>query len=207
MATGDTKLIICSDALIMLGATPLTSFSDGTDAATICDRLYDDIRDLVLQVYPWTFSLKKSQVARTANTPASEWKYEYQLPSDRIGNGVRAVFTTADAGATPLVEGWEIVGDKLLTDQTSVYVDYQYQVTETLMPTYFIQLLKYWLAWHFAETVTDQVTKAQYFQVMAVGSPSDNMRGGVTRQCMQIDSVGNTNQSFLDFDLVTVRAS
>ena len=34
MATGDTKLSICSDALIMLGASPLSSFSEGTDAAT-----------------------------------------------------------------------------------------------------------------------------------------------------------------------------
>ena len=52
MATGDTKLSICSDALIMLGASPLSSFSEGTDAAQICDRIYDDTRDTLLQMYP-----------------------------------------------------------------------------------------------------------------------------------------------------------
>ena len=205
MATGDTKLSICSDSLIMLGASPLSSFSDGTDAAQICDRLYDDIRDPGLQLKPWVFTLKKSQVARTVNTPASEWKYEYQLPSDRLGSGVRALFSTADAGATPLVEGWEIQGDVILTDQTTVYVDYQFRPSEDVMPTYFCQLLKYWLAWHFAEGVTDQITKAQYFQLIACGSPSENMRGGMTRQAMAIDGQNNTNNSILDFDLITVR--
>ena len=38
MASGDTKLSICSDSLIMLGAAPLSSFSEGTDAAQVCDR-------------------------------------------------------------------------------------------------------------------------------------------------------------------------
>ena len=52
MASGDTKLSICSDALIMLGAAPLSSFSEGTDSAQITDRLYDDIRDSTLGMFP-----------------------------------------------------------------------------------------------------------------------------------------------------------
>ena len=43
MAAGDTKLTICNDALLMLGAAEMTSFTEGTDSAKICDRLYDDI--------------------------------------------------------------------------------------------------------------------------------------------------------------------
>ena len=45
MAAGDTSLSICSDALILLGAAPISSFTEGSDGAQACDRLYPDLRD------------------------------------------------------------------------------------------------------------------------------------------------------------------
>ena len=70
-----------------------------------------------------------------------------------------------------------------------------------------VQLLKYWTAWHIAEAVTDQISKAQYFQSLAVGSLSENMRGGMMRQAMQIDGGSKPVAGFQDFPLVTARAS
>ena len=205
MASGDTKLSICSDSLIMLGAAPLSSFSEGTDAAQVCDRFYDDILETILAMYPWTFSYKKVQLARLSDTPVSEWEYKYQLPSDSIGSGIRALFTTASAGARPINEGWEILEDKLLTDYKTVYVDYQFRPSEAVLPTYFIQLVKYWMAWHIAEPVTDQITKGQYYQSLAVGAPSENNRGGAFRQAAIINGQNQPNQVIEDFDLISVR--
>ena len=84
MATGDTDIKICSDALLMLGASPISSFTEGTDESNICDRLYPDIKIRALTMYDWSFSFKKTQLARLVTTPANEYKYEYQLPSDII---------------------------------------------------------------------------------------------------------------------------
>tara|TARA_X000001382_G_scaffold127491_2_gene115450 strand:- start:5047 stop:5667 length:621 start_codon:yes stop_codon:yes gene_type:complete len=205
MASGDTKLSICSDSLIMLGAAPLSSFSEGTDAAQVCDRLYDDILETILAMYPWTFSYKKVQLARLTDTPVNEWKYNYQLPSDSIGSGVRALFTTESAGARPVNDGWEILEDKLLTDYETVYVDYQFRPSEAVLPTYFIQLIKYWMAWHIAEPVTDQITKGEYYKTLAVGAPSENNRGGAFRQAAIINGQNQPNQVIEDFDLISVR--
>lgn len=36
MAAGDTDVSICSDALVMLGASVISSFDEGTPAATAC---------------------------------------------------------------------------------------------------------------------------------------------------------------------------
>jgi hypothetical protein len=55
MAAGDSALSVCSDSLLMLGAKPIASFTEGTDEASICDRLYPDIRDQALSTYPWSF--------------------------------------------------------------------------------------------------------------------------------------------------------
>ena len=58
-----------------------------------------------------------------------------------------------------------------------------------------------------AEAVTDQISKAQYFPSLAVGSLSENMRGGMMRQAMQIDGGSKPVAGFQDFPLVTARAS
>jgi len=74
MAAGDTSLSICSDALIMLGAQPISSFTEGSDAAQACDRLYPDLRDSLLSRYPWSWSYQKVQLARLATAPDRDWE-------------------------------------------------------------------------------------------------------------------------------------
>jgi len=204
MASGDTKLSICSDALILLGASPLSSFSEGTDAAQICDRLYDDLKDSIIASNPWSWSFKKVQLARLTSTPANEWKYQYGLPGDRIA-GVRAVFNSGATGIQPIQYGWEILGDKLETSEELIYVDYQYSPNESVLPKYFIQLLKYAMAAEIAETVTDQITKADYFEKKAYGTPGENRRGGYFRVAANIDGANNSIDAFQDYTLTAVR--
>lgn len=203
MAAGDSALSVCSDALMLLGAAPISSFNEGTDEANVCDRLYSDVKNTTLQMYPWSFSFKKVQLARTVDTPVNEWAYEYQLPSDRIGPP-RAAFNSAQIGARPFTQ-WEIYGDKLLTDATTVVIDYQYSIAEDSMPVWFIQLMKYQMAWHLAEPITDQVAKTDYWKTVAMGSPGENNRGGFMRTAMNIDGQGNTPQQIEDYSLIAVR--
>lgn len=203
MAAGDTDLKICSDALLLLGASTISSFNEGTDRANICDRLYPDLKKSTLQSYPWSFSFKKVQLARTINTPVNQYKYEYSLPSDRLGT-IRRVFNSTAIGAATVTD-WIIQGNKLLTNEETVVVDYQYTATEAEMPSYFVQLLKYMMAWHLADPITDQIAKTQQWQITAIGTPGENGRGGYFRTAMVIDGQGNTSAAFEDFSLIEVR--
>jgi hypothetical protein len=203
MAAGDTALTICSDALIMLGAKPISSFNEGTDEASISDRLYEDIKDQAILMYPWSFSFKKTSIARLITTPTNEYKYEYQLPGDRL-TSPRAIYDTNSTRIQPRKE-YRIIGDRLLTDYEQVYIDYQYSVAEFEMPSYFVQLLKYMMAWHLALPITDQTDKSQYWQSVAIGAPSENGRGGYLRQAMNIDGQGNPTNAINDFSLIAVR--
>jgi hypothetical protein len=203
MAAGDTDIRICSDALLMLGAKAISSFNEGTSASNTCDRLYPGVKYSTLQSYPWSFSFKKVQLAQTINTPVNQYRYEYQLPSDRLGAIRRAYNSTAIGVGT--FNDWVIQGDKLLTNETTVVIDYQFAPTESEMPAYFVQLLKYMMTWHLADPITDQVSKTQYWQQVAVGSPGENNRGGYFRTAMVVDGQGNTTQSFEDFSLIEVR--
>ena len=203
MAAGDTGISICSDALILLGAKAISSFNDGTDESNTCDRLYPDVRDSLLTQYPWSFTLKKAKLARLLTTPTSVWKYEYQLPGDRLSN-IRSVRDSANPNSN-LEKDWEIQGDKLLTNLQTVYVDYQYQTPEYAMPQYFVQLLKYMMAWHLAMPITEQIDRAQYWQSVAVGSANDNGRGGYFRTAANIDGQGQATPVIEDYSLIAVR--
>ena len=203
MAAGDTKLSICSDALIMLGASPLSSFSDGTDEAQVADRLYDDVRDTLIMQYPYSWTIQKTKIARLADTPINEWKYKYQLPGDILAN-VKAVFNTSSVGATS-IRDFEIYSAGLFTNLEDVWIDYQYLPEPAEFPPYFVRLLKTALAAEFAEPITDQITKADYFHSKAYGAPSDNMRGGLVRVAINIDGADQPSKSIQEFPISDIR--
>jgi len=204
MATGDTDLSICSDALILLGASPISSFTEGTDISQACNRLYPDLRDTILSTYNWSWTTEKVQLARLASAPTNEWRYAYQLPGDML-SGVIAVFETNSILARPTRYGWEVYGDQLYTNMETVYIDYQSTIAESKMPNYFVRLLRTAMASELALVVTDQASKAEYFRNQAFGSPAENGRGGLLREAMNIDARGQATQVIEDFTLIEVR--
>lgn len=203
MAAGDTGVTICSDALLMLGAKAISSFNDGTDESSVCDRLYPDIRDSTLSMYPWSFNTKKVQLAQLLTAPGSVWRFAYQLPGDRLASP-RAAYASNAVGS-PVQKSYEIQGDQLLTDLPAVYIDYQYELQEFAFPKYFVQLLKYMVAWHLAEPITEQREKSVYWQNVAMGATAENGRGGFFRQAMNIDGQGQPSRVIEDFSLIAVR--
>jgi hypothetical protein len=204
MAAGDTSLSICSDALILLGTAPISSFTEGSDAAQACDRLYPDLRDTILSSYLWSWSVQKEQLARLAAAPVDEWKYAYQMPGDML-SGVIALFQSSGVGQLPVRYGWEIYQDQVYTNFEEVYIDYQATVDESKMPPYFIDLLTYALASKLSFVITDQISKADYFRAEAYGTPADSGRGGKMRAAMNIDGRGKPPQVIEDYSLISVR--
>ena len=73
------------------------------------------------------------------------------------------------------------------------------------MPSYFVQMLVYQMAWHLAEPVTDQTTKSDYWKTVALGTPAENMRGGYFRQAINIDGAGQSKTVIADYLLTEVR--
>jgi len=204
MAVGDTDLSICSDALISLGASPLSSFTEGSDTAQACDRLYPDLKNTLLSTYVWSWSLAKIQLARLSATPINEWKYAYQMPGDHL-TGALAVFETSGTAQRSVRYGWEIYGDQLVSNMETVFIDYQQTIAEAKMPNYFVRLLKTALAAELAIVITDQIGKADYFRGIAFGSPGENGRGGLMREAMNIDARGQSTQIVEDYSLIQVR--
>jgi len=73
MASGDTNVSICNQALVLLGSDTISSFSDTTnDAAVVCNQIYETVKKQALSLYPWSFALTKAQLAKSSTTPINE---------------------------------------------------------------------------------------------------------------------------------------
>ena len=209
MASGDTDVSIVNKALLLLGAEAISSFSDGTPAGTAASTIYTEVKLSTLGMYPWSFTIAKTQLTRDSNTPQNEWTYQYLLPNDMLLGVPRAVRTSSAAGAA-LFKNWEIAqsaagGAVLMTDATEVHIDYQKAVSEGNMPTYFVQLMAYQMAWHLAEVITDQTAKSEYWRSVALGTAAEGLRGGYFRQAANIDAGGQTPSVVGDYLLTDVR--
>jgi hypothetical protein len=209
MALGDTDISVCNKALLLLGSDTITSFSDGTPAAQVCSLLYKDVKLSTMGMYRWSFTVAKTQLNRDTNTPQNEWSYQYLMPNDML-IGVPEAVRTSSAAGSQLFKDWEIgqaTGKYavLMTNALEIHIDYQRELTEANLPSYFIQLLGYQVAWHIAEAITDQTTKAEYWRNVALGTATENMRGGYFRQATAIDSGGQTPSVVGDYLLTDVR--
>ena len=79
MAT--TKIDICARALIMIGAQPISSFSDGSTEALVASNIYDDVVEASLTRCRWRFATTQAELSLLANAPTGRFDYAYQVPT------------------------------------------------------------------------------------------------------------------------------
>lgn len=69
MATSDVE--ICNSALQKLGAEDITSLSDNTRRAQLCNRQYNKIRKKLLRSHPWNFAIKRQFLSEVTDASTS----------------------------------------------------------------------------------------------------------------------------------------
>ena len=133
-------------ALRRIGATPITSLSDGSTSANAADDLYTELRDELLRSHNWNFATKRIKLAQSATAPAFEFDYAYPFPSDWL----RTVSVhDNDAGHGTILYRSEIVNNQrcVVTSADQVYLRYIYQCTDpNLMTADFRSALQYAIA-------------------------------------------------------------
>lgn len=206
MAT--SEIDICSQALTLLRANPISSFSDGTNEAEICDQLYDDFVKSLLASYPWTFATKKSQLSRETGTPVNEYRYMHIVPAEALL--VWAVFDSSAVGCVPIRDYDIYASDgtrRIYSNYETLYADYTAHVDEANWPPYFVQFVVHALAAHLAVPVTHNEGLAQYYAVKAYGSTSGNMKGGLFGSAAATDSKQKRNEYIFSSPITAARFS
>ncbi len=157
-----TNIDICAQACVMIGASPITSFEDGSAEAVVAANLYmNTMRDL-LSRHRWRFATTQVQLSRLVDVPLSKWTAAYQLPRDCLA--VSSVFVHGQA------IDFDRFADNIYCDATAeeeVYLEGVFWVSESYWPPYFVQLAVLTMASLMAHGVAAQVETADYLDKKA----------------------------------------
>lgn len=189
----DIAVSICSNALLMLGAGSITSFTEGTEKAMVAGELYPGVLETLIASYPWRFSMKKMQLARETAVPVNEYQHQFTLPSDSLI--LRACYTSGTPGAVPFRE-YEVFGNVIACNALELWAEYQFRPDEARFPAYFKQALQVSLAAVMAKPITEETEIAELWASVAES---------ITANARRIDARQQPPQRIRQFPLVDAR--
>ena len=143
--TATTAIDVCNRALVLIGASPMTSFEDGTNEALVAVNLYEDTTRSALVNTRWRFASNQQLLNRLSDAPTGRYDSAYAIPSSSI------YVHTLTVNKSPIQ--FDIYGRTAFCDATvndEVIADFSFRQTEVNFPSYFTQALVYELAGQFA---------------------------------------------------------
>jgi len=152
-----TEVTICNQALQLLGASTITSLTDGTPTANACTLIYEETRDALLRLYVWKFAIKRVQITENATAPTFGRNHAYDLPGDYLAP--LAPYPELDVENLD----WIREGRQILTNDTSP-LDLRYiaQITEVEdMDVLFREALSARMAVKLCESLTQSNSKLE----------------------------------------------
>ena len=150
-----TEVSICSNALRRLGDDPITSLTDHSERARLCNAFYEDARDACLRSHPWNFAITRASLTQLSDSPVYGYDYQYALPTNPYCLRVLAM---EFEDYIFKVENFSTQGRVLLTDEETAKIIYIARITDTtLFDSLFVDTLITKLASDLAYPVTNSL--------------------------------------------------
>ena len=160
-----TKVDIASRALIMIGANPISSFTDGSTDSLVTNNIYEEIVESTLTRHKWRFATGQKQLSLLAASPTGRYEYAYQIPASPQCLHIIAVTSNDFSIAYSRYE------DKIYLDgygsSSTLIMDYIFRQDESLFPPYFRLALEYKLASIFAGSIARDAPMVKEFDELS----------------------------------------
>lgn len=183
-----SSIDIASNALLLIGDNPISSFEDPGAGAQVAANIYPGTKRRLLSEHPWSFALKQQRLNKLSQTPDKLTGYSnaFQLPTDliRIWN----IQSHSD---------YILIGNLLYSNESEILATYIFDVDEVNLPPHFVKSLEYSLASDFAISVTEDNAMAGLFEQKSINSKS---------QAMAIDSQSRPQQAIIDSPLINAHS-
>ena len=171
----NSAIDICSRALILVGAEPITSFEDDTTEALIAGNMYEDIARTNLTSTRWRFATNQAILNRLTDEPTGRFRSAYQLPDYLFVHAV----TVNDFQIQYNIYGNKVFCDASVNDQ--LIADYTYRASEVDWPSYFSLCVEYAMATVFAtalirDTALSSLMSTQYDFLIAKARSTDSQQ-------------------------------
>tara|TARA_R110002012_G_scaffold57915_1_gene149596 strand:+ start:19421 stop:20035 length:615 start_codon:yes stop_codon:yes gene_type:complete len=160
-----TKVDIAARALVMIGASPISSFTDDSTEGLVTNNIYEEIVEATLTRHRWRFATGQKQLSLLTTTPVGRWEYAYQMPTDPL---VLQIITVTSSDVVIPYNRYE---DKIYVDgygsTSTVVMDYIFRQDESKFPPYFRLALEYKLASIYAGAVARDAGMIKQFDELA----------------------------------------
>jgi len=171
----NSAIDICSRALILVGAEPITSFEDDTTEALIAGNMYEDIARTNLTSTRWRFATNQAVLNRLTDVPTGRFDAAYQLPD--------YLFVHAVTVRNLQIE-YNIYGNKVFcgaSPNDELVVDFTFRADEAGWPSYFSLCVEYAMATVFAtalirDTSLSSLMSTQYDFLIAKARSTDSQQ-------------------------------
>jgi len=160
-----SKFDICNQALVLVGANTITSFSENTTESKVASQLYETTLNTLLTRCRWRFATKQVQLSYDSTAPLGRWNSKHTLPADAL---VIHTISVSDNIIQYDRYNTYIYSDADATD--TVIADYTSSVTESELPEYFIQSLVFELASLFAGAIARNDNLSELYNRRAITS-------------------------------------
>lgn len=183
----NSSIDIASNALILVGDEPISSFEDPGAGAKATGNLYPEVKESLLAFHPWSFALKEQELSKLSASPDTRTGFSnaFQIPTDVIR--IWEVMTHSY---------YEVVGSLIYSNEDSLLMRYVFDVPETSMPASFVKALEYKLAAEISISVTEDENRAQIYERKAQAQLA---------KASNIDSQGHPQQAITDSPFVSAR--
>jgi hypothetical protein len=185
-----SALVLCSRALLKIGAQPVASFDEGTAEAEVAANLYPAIRDAMLSSHPWSFATGQMELPRLLEVPHADYSHAYQMPEDFLR------VLSAGSGGSGRGLRYRLHEQRLHTDAAQVTLTYVFRPEESEFPPFFASALVTRLAAEFCIPLTESTSRAEMLHRLAEME---------FRNARRTDSQQNTAQAIEDFPLIMAR--
>ncbi len=189
---------ICSNALLQLGKSPLSSLEDVSDAATICANIYPEERRALLRDHPWNSATKRVILAPLVDVPAFGFGAQFLLPSDFLRLVSVGDWWRWYGGPTPGCNGFRLEGRNILASGTQLPIEYVFDNdVEATWDAHLVDLMTVRMTWKLAYPITQSTSLAQ--------SKEDSYER-LARKARSIDSQENPSEMLgSDFPIFAAR--
>lgn len=151
-AFGATDLIICNNALQLLGNTSIAAISENTKAAKLCLQYYQQTVDAVLRAYTWNCATLRSAALTAATAPEFGFSYAYDLPAYCL-----RVLTIEDDETIK----FKVENGHLLTDESTAKISYIKRISMSEADSLLVEAISARLAGTLAFALTNSTSAAE----------------------------------------------
>lgn len=125
---------ICNEAMDLLGAATITSLTQNSKEARLCNRNYELVRDAVLRAHPWNVAISRASLPQDSTAPAFGFLYQYTLPTDPYCLRVLSFWdnnVNNEVAAYDSTVMYKIEGRKILSNEATCKIIYIGRVEDT----------------------------------------------------------------------------